>query len=200
MKNKLLWILLAVVSAIGVIVTLTIVFFNIAVDNAKLPIYGRLGAIEGEVIYVYSEPSISSRIVRELEPCYHGLCDEEIISMQGNWYEVAGGYVLGAQVDAQTWYAGTGEYVIVATNPKTFIYADGYNPDTDEEEIYETDEYVMPGTIIGDLGPNGGIENRYIQDEYYMLMTAHDYLYVHKDDVTVLTRKEFEKLILRNLF
>ena len=200
MKNKLLWILLAVVGAIGVIVTLTIVFLNIAVDNAKLPIYGRLGAIEGEVINVYSEPSISSRIVRELEPCYEGLCEEEIISMQGNWYEVAGGYVLGAQVDAQTWYTGTGEYVIVATNPKTHIYAEEYNFETDEEEIYETDEYVMPGTIIGDLGPNGGIENRYIQDEYYMLMTAHNYLYVHKDDVQVLTRKEFEKLILRNLF
>jgi hypothetical protein len=98
------------------------------------------------------------------------------------------GYVQASQAGLQSWYDGDGELIIIAAKPKTYIYQDYYGED-DDDGIVITGEYVAVGTILTDR-----VEE--FSDNYYVLMTAHDYLYVHKDDVEIITRKE---LVLRVL-
>jgi hypothetical protein len=192
MKNKTLLILSAILVAIVATVVFGLVFLNKAVNNAQLPLFGFVGAPDGEVVYIYEAPNINSKRVGELGYFYHGLYSDQLIRDLGDWLEIDGGYVLADQADVQTWYGGKGEYIIVAAQPRTYIYAEGYDPDLDDVLITESGMYVVQGTVIAD--------EVQIVGEYYLLMTAHDYLYVHRSDVQVLTRKEFRKLILKSLF
>ena len=193
MKNKTLLILSVILVAIVATVVFGLVFLNKAVNNAKLPLFGFVGAPDGEVVYIYEAPNINSKRVGQLEYFYHGLYSDQLIRDLGDWLEIEyGGYVLADQADVQTWYDGTGESVVVAAKPHTYIYQESYDPDLDEESIVKSGMFVMQGTVIADRVEMAG--------EYYLLMTAHDYLYVHRSDVQVLNRKEFKKLVLKSLF
>ena len=193
MRNKTLLILSAILVAIVATVVFGLVFLNKAVNNAQLPLFGFVGAPDGEVVYIYEAPNINSKRVGELGYFYHGLYSDQLIRDLGDWLEIeSGGYVLADQADVQTWYGGTGECVVVAAQPHTYIYQESYDPDLDDVSIVKSGMFVMQGTVIADRVEMAG--------EYYLLMTAHDYLYVHRSDVQVLSRKEFKKLVLKSLF
>jgi hypothetical protein len=92
------------------------------------------------------------------------------------------GYVRATEAVLQSWFDGDGDSIIIAAKPKTYIYLESY----DEEDGYgivNSGEYVAMGTIITDRIEEAG-------EDYYVLMTAHDYLYVHKNDVEIISRKE----------
>ena len=151
-------------------------------SDVRLPIYTLVGAAGDEKIPVYEHPLSSSRVVSSYYPCYYGLCWGTLIANLGDWYQIDGGYVRANEAVLQTWYYGDGEYVIVAAAPKTYIYQDYYDED-DDDGIVITSEYVLPGTILTDRIEEWG-------DKYYALTTAHDYLYVRKDEVKIVRKEQ----------
>ena len=179
------------------ILTIILLFFGTVLGLAQhndinLPIYTRVGAADEQGAAIYEHPYQNARIIGSIYECYHGLCNAVLIKNLGDWYLInyggTIGYVQASQTGLQSWYDGDGELIIIAAKPKTYIYEDYYDED-DDDGIVITGEYVGVGTILTDR-----VEE--FSDNYYVLITAHDYLYVHKDDVEIITRKE---LVLRVL-
>lgn len=174
--KKFLLISLLCISAVSVLAEKT--------SYCGLPIYARVGALE-EGVPVYEYPQPDSRKVGEVSVFYHGLCSDVLIKNLGDWYLVdswpGDGYVQANDVLVQTWYRGDGKYIIVAAKPKTYIYIETYD-DNDDDGVVRSREYVARGTIITDQIVKEG--------SYYVLTTAHDYLFVHKDEVELVRRDE----------
>ena len=155
-------------------------------NDIHLPIYTRVGAHYDQEAPIYEHPYQGATKIGSLFYCYHGLCPATLIKNLGDWYLIDDGgtigYVRASEAGLQSWYRGDGDYIIIAAKPKTYIYVESYDEE-DGYDIVNSEEYVAMGTIITDRIEEAG-------EDYYVLMTAHDYLYVHKNDVEVISRKE----------
>ena len=132
---------------------------------------------------IRSKPSMEGVILGEINESYHGLGDGVLVKKGAKWSKVRKGNVEGwvsnKYLGYVKWYYGRGSSVLVANMPQTTIYLES---NADEESSYVPYEKVSRGTIIADEYSENG--------EYYVLETAHDYLYVKKGDVIVMSREE----------
>ena len=166
-------------------------------NDIHLPINTRVGPdLENQQeTPVYEHPYPGATKIGYLLDCYHGLCPATLIKNLGDWYLIDDGgtigYVRASETRLQSWYRGDGDSIIIAAKPKTYIYTDYYDED-DDDGIVISGEYVAMGTIFTDQIEEAG-------EDYYVLMTAHDYLYVHKNDVEVISRKELALQALQHL-
>lgn len=131
-------------------------------------------------VNVRSQPSNSGRVLTKLYQPIHGLGSGVLCGQKGNWCKVRVGNVTGwaysKYVGRQNWFTGEGKTRLVAAKPNTPIYGEDY---TGERGLpcFAT---VSKGTIIAD-------EYQLDQDgKYYVLITAHDYLFIRKSDVQVV--------------
>ena len=164
-------------------------------NDIHLPIYTRVGAHYDQEAPIYEHPYQGATKIGSLFYCYHGLCPATLIKNLGDWYLIDDGgtigYVRASEAALQSWYEGDGDSIIIAAKPKTYIYTDYYGED-DDDGIVISGEYVAMGTIFTDQ-----IEEA--EEDYYVLITGHDYLYVHKNDVEIISRKELALQALQHL-
>ena len=159
-------------------------------NDTNQPIYALVGAADfsdspGEETLIYEHPDLNAKTIGILSYCYHGLCGATLIKNLGDWYLIDDGvigYVQASESVLQSWYDGNGDSIMIAAKPKTYIHMDYYGED-DDDGIVITGEYVAKGTILTDRIERWG-------EDFYVLLTAHDYLYLHKDDVEIISREE----------
>jgi hypothetical protein len=165
-------------------------------NDIHLPIYTRVGAHYDQEAPIYEHSYQGATKIGSLFYCYHGLCPATLIKNLGDWYLIEDGgtigYVRASEAVLQSWYECDGEYILIAAKPKTYIYVDSYDPDEDESGIAISGEYVAMGTILTDMVEKWS-------EDYYVLITGHDYLYVHKNDVEIISRKELALQALQHL-
>ncbi len=126
---------------------------------------------------VRSRPSNSGEILGELPAFFHGLGHGMLLERGDSWSKVKVndviGWVYNGYLGTQDWYDGNGRPTLIAARNSTPIYTDDLSGETDMI-LFTT---VKKGTIIAD---------RYEEEaDYYTLITAHDNLYIKKDDVEV---------------
>ena len=132
-------------------------------------------------VNVRQTPSTKGKIIEKLWMFSHGLGNGVYRGEQGNWTKVSVGKVTGwcysKYVGSMNWYDGTGETMLVANSPRTIIYGENF---ADEEMGLPFFSWVDKGTIIADKYQEEG--------EYYVLVTAHDHLFIKKSDVKVVRK------------
>ena len=129
---------------------------------------------------VRSQPSNSGAILGTVGIAFHGLGNGVLREKGEKWSKVSVGDVTGwaynKYLGYQDWYDGTGKTILVALRDITPIYGENY-ADEGDYPLFTT---VKKGTVIAD---------QYDQIEgYYVLKTAHDYLFIKKGDVEVRSR------------
>lgn len=133
---------------------------------------------EDGFVNVRSQPSNKGRVLTKLYMFSHGLGSGVFCDRKGNWSKVRVGDVTGwaysKYVGCQNWYSGTGQTILVAASVRTPIYTEDYR-DAGIRPLFTT---VSKGTIIADEYQEEG--------DFYVLITAHDYLFVRKSDVKVV--------------
>lgn len=132
-------------------------------------------------VNVRQTPSNKGKILDKLWMFSHGLGNGVYRGEKGNWTKVSVGNVTGwcysKYVGSQNWYDGTGKTMLVADKKRTTIYREDFR---DGDLPLPVFSWVDKGTIIAD---------RYQEyDDYYMLVTAHDNLFVKKSDVKVVNK------------
>lgn len=127
-------------------------------------------------VNIRKSPSANARVVGKVCVFNHGLGTAVKIGEQGKWVKVSDGNVVGwcngNYLGYQDWYTGYGSKVLVAKKANTPIYVETY-----DDKGYALFGKVGKGTIIADEFTE--------DDEFYVLTTAHDALFVRKRDVTV---------------
>lgn len=130
-------------------------------------------------VNVRQRPSTKAPILTQLYMFSHGLGSGVLRGQSGNWCKVSVGKVTGwaysKYVGSQNWYSGQGHDKIVAARDHTPIYRESYE-DGSKYPLFTT---VDRGTIIADNYDEDG--------EYYVLKTAHDFLFIRKTDVRVVS-------------
>ena len=129
-------------------------------------------------VNVRQRPSTKAPVLAKLYMFSHGLGNGTLRGQNGNWSKVSVGNVTGwaynKYVGTQDWYQGQGHDKLVAIRDNTPIYGESYKDGS--KHLFTT---VSKGTIIAD---------QYEEDEqYYILTTAHDNLYIRKNDVKVVS-------------
>lgn len=130
-------------------------------------------------VNVRQRPSTKSPVLTQLYQFSHGLGSGVLRGQSGNWSKVSVGNVTGwaysKYVGTQDWYRGQGHDKLVAIRDNTPIYCESME-DGSKHPLFTT---VSKGTIIAD---------EYQEDEeYFILVTAHDNLFVKKRDVKVVS-------------
>ena len=130
-------------------------------------------------VNVRQQPSSKSRILTQLWMFSHGLGQGVYRGQQsGNWSKVSVGNITGwaytKYLGYQNWYKGDGSPRLVATSEPTILYTDNYEDGSDHHVFSK----VSRGTILGDTFSE--------DEEYYMLMTAHDNIYIKKSDAKIV--------------
>ncbi len=130
---------------------------------------------------VRSQPSNNGTILGQVGIAFHGLGNGVLRERGEKWSKVSVGEVTGwaynKYLGYQDWYDGTGKSMLVALRDVTPIYGEDYADQTEGYPLFTT---VKKGTIIAD---------QYDEIEgYYVLKTAHDYLFIKKGDVEVKPR------------
>ena len=129
---------------------------------------------------VRSQPSTSGAILGQLWTLSHGLGHGVLREKGERWSKVSVGDVTGwvynGYLGTQSWYDGSGRTKLVAKREQTPIFGEDYVGDGD----YPLFTTVKKGTLIAD---------QYDEYEgYYVLKTAHDYLFIRKNDVEVIAQ------------
>ena len=129
-------------------------------------------------VNVRQKPSMKAPVLTKLYQFSHGLGSGVLRGKSGNWCKVSvgkiTGWAYGAYVGEQSWYEGTGQPYLVAAKNVTPIYTDNYM-DGGNDVLFTT---VSKGTILADQFKEEGM--------YYVLVTAHDNLYIKKTDAQVI--------------
>lgn len=129
-------------------------------------------------VNVRQKPSMKAPVLTQLYVFSHGLGQGVLRGKSGNWCKVSVGNITGwaysKYIGEQTWYEGNGEPRLVATKANTPIYTDNYK-DGGSDVLFTT---VRKGTVIADQFKEEGI--------YYVLVTAHDNLYIKKTDARIV--------------
>ena len=128
---------------------------------------------------IRSQPSNSGKVLGKLWMLFHGLGSGVLRENGEKWSKVSVGEVTGwvynKYLATQTWYDGTGKHVLVANRESMPIYGENYVDDAGDYPLFTT---VEKGTVIAD---------NYDEIEgYYVLITAHDYLFIKKGDVKLV--------------
>lgn len=131
-------------------------------------------------VNVRQSPSAKAAVLDKVWVFNHGLGDAVKIGQQGKWVKVRKGNVEGwcngNYLGYQDWYSGYGKKMLVAKNANTPIYCVNY-----ENGDYQLFGRVPKGTIIAD-------EFDDYDGKYYVLITAHDCLFIRKSDVIVRSK------------
>jgi len=126
---------------------------------------------------VRSQPSTKGDILTKLWMQSHGMGNGVLREKGEKWSKVSVGDVIGwvftKYMGSQTWYDGKGATKLIAARDNTPVYGENY-ADADEYPLFTT---VKKGTILGDH------YEEYLG--YYLLKTAHDNLYIKKEDVII---------------
>jgi hypothetical protein len=126
---------------------------------------------------VRSQPSTNGEILGKLWIQSHGMGNGVLREKGEKWSKVSVGDITGwvftKYMGSQTWYDGKGAQKLIANRDNTPVYGENY-ADADEYPLFAT---VKKGTILGD---------RFEEYKgYYLLRTAHDNLYIKKEDVII---------------
>ena len=127
---------------------------------------------------VRSKPSMKGKVLTKLYGVFHGLGNGVLRDKGDSWSKVAvygvTGWVYTKYLGYQTWYTGKGRRKLVANIDNMPIYGENY---ADEDQGLPLFTTVKKGTVIAD---------DFDEDEnYYMLKTAHDFLFIKKTDAIV---------------
>ena len=126
---------------------------------------------------VRTEPSTNGDIIGKLWMQSHGMGSGVLREKGEKWSRVSVGDVTGwvytKYMGTQTWYDGKGAQKLIAASDNTPIYGENY-ADADDYPLFTT---VKKGTILGDHFEE--------YKGYYLLKTAHDNLYIKKEDVII---------------
>ena len=129
-------------------------------------------------VNVRKQPSMKAPVLAQLWVFNHGLGNGVLRGKSGKWCKVSVGKVTGwayaKYVGEMNWYEGNGQPRLVAAKDNTPIYAESMEDGS--TNIFFTS--VSKGTIIADKFQEDG--------EYYVLMTAHDNLYIKKTDAKIV--------------
>ena len=126
---------------------------------------------------VRSQPSTKAPVLTKLWMLSHGMGNGVLREKGEKWSKVSVGDVTGwvytKYMGSQTWYDGKGATKLIAVRDNTPIYGENY-ADADDYPLFTT---VGKGTILGD---------HYEEYQgYYLLRTAHDNLYIKKEDAII---------------
>ena len=126
---------------------------------------------------VRSQPSTKGNILTKLWMQSHGMGSGVLREKGEKWSKVSVGDVTGwvytKYMGSQTWYDGKGAQKLIAARDNTPVYGENY-ADADDYPLFTT---VKEGTILGDHFEE--------YKGYYLLKTAHDNLYIKKEDVII---------------
>ncbi len=126
---------------------------------------------------VRSQPSTKGNILTKLWMQSHGMGSGVLREKGEKWSKVSVGDVTGwvytNYMGSQTWYDGKGAQKLIAARDNTPVYGENY-ADADDYPLFTT---VKKGTILGDHFEE--------YKGYYLLKTAHDNLYIKKEDVII---------------
>lgn len=129
-------------------------------------------------VNVREKPSSKARVLTKLYMFSHGLGEGVLRGKSGNWTKVSVGKTTGwaysKYVGSMNWYKGDGSPRLVAALTSTPIYRESME-DAAKHPLFTT---VKKGTVIADKFEEDG--------EYYVLTTAHDYLFVKKTDAKIV--------------
>ena len=124
---------------------------------------------------VRSKPSRKGTVLTKLYGVFHGLGNGVLRTKGDKWSKVSvygvTGWVYTKYLGYQTWYTRKGKRKLVANIDNMPIYGENY---ADEEQGLPLFTTVKKGTVLAD---------DFDEDEnYYMLKTAHDFLFIKKTD------------------
>ena len=151
-------------------------------------IYTRVAAsFNYDYIGIHEEPNDASKVIDVLYGTSRGINSGVLIEKWDEWCQIRNGKTIGyvetKKADFQDWYSANGDKVLIADKDRTPIYGESYG----DQESMPIEDFVDKGTIITDnLNYAGG---------YYMLITAHDYLYVSENDIKIVDKKNLGKII-----
>ena len=132
---------------------------------------------EDGFLNVREQPSTKGKILSKVYGCFHGLGNGVLRQKGNSWSKVSIGNVTGwvynKLLEYQTWYDGKGKSRLIANRENMPIYGEDY-ADQGQKPLFTT---VKKGTVIADQFDE--IEG------YYILKTAHDYLFIKKSDAIV---------------
>ena len=110
----------------------------------------------------------------------HGLGSGVLLEKGNTWSKISvdrvTGWVYNKYLGSQTWYDGKGKTVMIANRDNMPIYGENY-ADEGDYPVFTT---VKKGTVIADQYDE--------HDDYYVLKTGHDYLFIKKNDVKIEKR------------
>ncbi len=131
-------------------------------------------------VNVRESPASKARVVAKVYDISHGLGNAMVLGYSGSWTKVSCngkvGYAYSKYLGEQNWYSPRDRKRIVATT-NARIYYESYGDD----EVGNVAYVVKPGTIIASQYEDRG--------KYYVLTSAHDDLYIRKQDVKVVYAK-----------
>lgn len=130
---------------------------------------------------VRERPSSKARILSTLPVRFHDLGRGILLQRGERWSKIrvnnsVTGWVYNKYLGYQTWYTGKGKSRLIANLAYTPIYIDNY---ADDGEKYLPFCTVGKGVILADEYDADELE------DYYVLKTGHDYLFIKKEDVIV---------------
>jgi hypothetical protein len=154
---------------------------------AQLPVYTKVAAAENNAD-VLKEPDVTAAKLTTLSAPMHGYCPGVLLKDLGEWSKIAvgdvEGYVQTAYLVTQSWYEeGASAFVVIAAQDKTPIYTETY--DDNDDDGWVVDHYVGKGTII--------TNTEGMDEEGYILETAHDYMFVFNKDVDLVPASQLEQ-------
>lgn len=154
---------------------LTALFFSASAQNVFTLVYA---TSNDGFVNVRETPSSKARVVAKVYDISHGLGNAMVLGYSGSWTKVSCdgkiGYAYSKYLGEDNWYSPRDRKRIVATT-NTRIYYEG------DGEVGAVAYVVKPGTIIASQYEDRG--------KYYVLSSAHDDLYIRKQDVKVVGGK-----------
>lgn len=136
---------------------------------------------EDGFLNVRQSGSTKAKILTQLYGPMHGLGSGVLREKGETWSKISvynvTGWVYNKYLGYQTWYDGLGDTILIADRDNTPIYGENY---VDEDEGYPLFTTVKKGTVIADQFDE--------HQDYYILKTGHDYLFIKKEDVRLLTQ------------
>ena len=159
------------------LVFLAVLVFTLSTASAQPPkVFTVVYATSADgFLNVRSKPSMKGKVLTKLYEAFHGLGNGVLLDKGNNWSKVSvydvTGWVFTKYLGYQTWYTGKGKRKLVANIDNMPIYGENYADDEKGLPLFTT---VEKGTVIAD---------DFDEDEnYYMLKTAHDFLFIRKSD------------------
>ncbi len=152
------------------------------IDFSPNNIFTVLYAISDDgYVVLRSDRSAKSDSLETIYQMFGGLGNGVLLGQEGNWLGVrvlnTEGWAYADYLNAQTWYDGSETSVLVAKSSCTMIYRENYEDDSEMTEF----SWVKAGTVIADVFDE--------DDELYILSSAHDDLYIKKEDCVVVSKK-----------